>query len=132
MKELLRRLQKQITVWLAIQKLMVAVKLCAKVHKFESRNCDNHRKVRACVGLIEMNVLNKKTKQVEIKQRLWIVTLRNFQKMKRKGWLPKYMRFDEYGRKSFYVSNPNRTYAQEQQVRLFAKIKYKEHLKEQP
>lgn len=113
--------------WKAKLKLNLAIRATYNMSQKDARSTQNMKNLNNYVVLLEIPIRNKKNQVITAQRLLWI-NRRNFQAVKRKGWLPGTMCVDELRSKAFYFTNTERTYEQEMAARDRAWKRYETHI----
>ena len=127
-EELKASVVKQWKIWREITKLRLAIKVTSKFHAQLRESCDNDKKLRYYIVLLERPVIDKKRRTFRKEEKLFWINRKNFQNIKRKGWMPPKMTCDVLRYHAFYWTDPRRPYIQDKQMKIEAEKRYREHL----
>jgi hypothetical protein len=96
-------------------------------HKELKKQCSIEKENVNYIVILEIPV--KRRGRVVFKETLYWLNRDIFREVKRRGWVPKHMKLDEFRSKSIYYTNLGRTYEQEYKAKERAMEKYKKFLK---
>ena len=126
--DVIGKLKHEWKIWREITKLKLAMKVTSKWHAEMRKNCTNNKNLVFYIVLLERPIVDKKKRIFRKEEKLFWISRRNFQAIKRKGWLPGKMTCDQLRYNCFYYTDPRRSYVGDQYAKAKAIERYREYL----